>query len=145
MNETTSTQFSRTLRQVSLLWRSNIDRRLKPYGVSQVQWLTLYYISKSGKEMLQKMLAEKMAIEGATMVGILDRLVTAGFVERHECSHDRRGKTIHLLPAGHQLLEETTAIVQSLRDEVLDQIDDKELETCLTTLDKIYIKLNEIS
>jgi len=145
MIEPVSTQFSKKLRQVSLLWRLKLDRRLKPYGVSHVQWLTLYQISQSGEEMLQKKVAEAMAIEGATMVGIIDRLVTAGYVERHEYSHDRRGKIIHLLPAGRQLVEETIVIVQELREEILEHIDGNELATCLTTFDKIIKKLDDIS
>ncbi len=91
--------------------------------------------------MVQKKFAQAMAIEGAMMVRIIDKLVSTGYVERQECSYDCCGKTIHLLSAVSLLLEETKIIVQHLREEIQEHIDVDDPLSCLTTLDTIIKKL----
>ena len=143
--ESVPVQFSHKLGEVSRMWRTWLGRRLKPYGVSQAQWMALAQIARSGDGMLQKTLADTLGIEGATMVGLLDRLEAAGYVERRECSRDRRGKTVHLLPTAHQLLEETEEVVRQLREEILGHLPPEELAACLKTLNKIVKQVENLS
>jgi len=50
-------------------------------------------------------LAHLMGVSPATMTGIVDRLVAAGYVTRREDSHDRRVRRIELSPSGDELLD----------------------------------------
>lgn len=145
MTQKIAPQFSQTLGEVARMWRTWLGRRLKPHGVSQAQWMALSQLSRSGDGVLQKDLADTLGIEGPTMAGVLDRLVSAGYVERRECTHDRRGKTIHLLPAAHQLLDETQEVVEQLREEILGHIDSEELIACWKTLNKIAERVENLS
>jgi DNA-binding MarR family transcriptional regulator len=49
-------------------------------------------------------LAHLMGVSPATMTGIVDRLVAAGYVTRREDPHDRRVRRIELSPGGDELL-----------------------------------------
>lgn len=76
--------------------------RLAPYGVTPVQYALLWVLwegdGRSGAE-----LGERLQLDGATIVGILDRLEAAGLLERRPDAHDRRVNRIFLRPAGREL------------------------------------------
>ena len=71
-------------------WRGQVERELKPLGLTFVQWSTLTQISMSEGDLVQKDLALRVGIDSPTMVGVLDRLVKGELVERRTSSHDRR-------------------------------------------------------
>lgn len=50
-------------------------------------------------------LAHLMGVSPATMTGIVDRLVTAGYVTRREDPHDRRVRRVELSADGNELLD----------------------------------------
>ncbi|MEU0570983.1 MarR family transcriptional regulator [Nonomuraea sp. NPDC005983] len=51
-------------------------------------------------------LAQDLGVGLGTVTGIVDRLVTAGLVSRHEDPHDRRVRRVELTAAGAELVEE---------------------------------------
>ncbi|MER6951216.1 MarR family transcriptional regulator [Nonomuraea sp. NPDC000554] len=51
-------------------------------------------------------LAQDLGVGLGTVTGIVDRLVTAGLVSRHEDPHDRRVRRVELTGAGAKLVEE---------------------------------------
>ena len=77
-------------------WRTRLDQRLRPLGLSQGKWRTLMHLSQGGNKLTQKEIAERMGIEGATLAGLLDRLQNDGWVKRRGSAEDRRCKTVHL-------------------------------------------------
>lgn len=50
-------------------------------------------------------LAHLMGVSPATMTGIVDRLVSAGYVTRREDVHDRRVRRVELSDSGNDLLD----------------------------------------
>jgi DNA-binding MarR family transcriptional regulator len=52
----------------------------------------------------QLRLAGKLEVDRSTMVDLVDRLETAGFVERRPDPDDRRARLIHLTPRGRKAL-----------------------------------------
>src|SRR3984885_13020602 len=83
-------RFSDALHSTSRSWRQAVDRRLKHLGVSQASWMTIAIAAKARSSLSQSELADKLGVEGATMVAMVDRLVKAGLVARHPCPNDRR-------------------------------------------------------
>src|SRR2546423_14527865 len=79
-------------------WRTKLDRRLRPLGLSQGKWRTLIHLSQGGNKLTQKEIAERMGIEGATLAGLLNRLENDGWVERRGAAEERRGETGHPPP-----------------------------------------------
>ncbi len=121
--------FAVALGDVARLWRGQIDRRLRPSGLSFMQWLTLSQLSRAGSDVVQKDLAALVSIEGPTMVGILDRLVRSGLVERRVSSRDRRANTVHLTMSGHGKLREVEGDLRALREDMLAGLSGPDLET----------------
>jgi len=96
-------RFSGALHNTSRAWKAAIDRRLKYLGVSQASWTTIATIAKTDAPMSQIELANKLGIEAATMVTMIDRLSKAGLILREASPVDRRVKLIVLTEEGKAL------------------------------------------
>src|ERR1700723_3792281 len=102
-------RFSSALHNTSRSWRQALDRRLKFLGVSQASWMTIAVAAKAQEPLSQSELADRLAVEGATMVAMVDRLVKAGFVNREPSTTDRRVKRVVLTAAGMKIYEKVKA------------------------------------
>jgi MarR family transcriptional regulator for hemolysin len=120
-------RFSDALHSTSRSWRQAVDRRLKYLGVSQASWMTIAIAAKARSPLSQSELADKLAVEGATMVAMIDRLVKAGLVLREASTTDRRVKRVVLTPAGLKVYEKVRAEAAALRKELLANTDPKKL------------------
>jgi MarR family transcriptional regulator for hemolysin len=120
-------RFSDALHSTSRSWRQAVDRRLKYLGVSQASWMTIAMAAKARSPLSQSELADKLAVEGATMVAMVDRLVKAGLAMREASTTDRRVKRIVLTPAGLRIYEKVRAEAVALRKELLANTDPKHL------------------
>jgi MarR family transcriptional regulator for hemolysin len=120
-------RFSDALHSTSRSWRQAVDRRLKYLGVSQASWMTIAIAAKARSPLSQSELADKLGVEGATMVAMIDRLVKAGLVTREASTTDRRIKRVVLTPAGLNVYEKVKAEATALRKELLAGMEDKRL------------------
>jgi MarR family transcriptional regulator for hemolysin len=121
-------------------WRTKLDQRLRPLGLSQGKWRTLMHLSQGGNRLTQKEIAERMGIEGATLAGLLDRLENDGWVERRDSARDRRCKTVHLQRRSKSVLDKIFNAAHDLRTELIQDISQRDLETCIRVLSKIREK-----
>src|SRR3954470_342812 len=121
-------------------WRTRLDQRLRPLGLSQGKWRTLMHLSQGGNNLTQKEIAERMGIEGATLAGLLDRLQDDGWVERRGSAEDRRCKTVHLQRRSKAVLDKIFNTAHDLRTELLEDISQRDVETCINVLSKIRDK-----
>ena len=128
------------LNETARAWRTKLDQRLRPLGLSQGKWRTLMHLSQGGNRLTQKEIAERMGIEGATLAGLLDRLENDGWVERRDSAHDRRCKTVHLQRRSKSVLEKIFNAAHDLRAELIEDISERDLETCIRVLSKIREK-----
>src|ERR1700674_4905027 len=120
-------RFSGALHNTSRAWRQAVDRRLKYLGVSQASWMTIAVAAKARAPLSQSELADRLAVEGATMVAMVDRLVKAGLVIREPSTTDRRIKRVVLTQAGNLLYDKVRAEAAAFRKELLAGIDPKKL------------------
>src|ERR1700730_14272289 len=109
---------SRALHNASRAWRQALDRRLKYLGVSQASWMTIAVAAKARAPLSQSELADRLAVEGATMVAM---------VVREPSMTDRRIKHVVLTPAGTVLYDKVRAEAAAFRKELLANIDPKAL------------------
>src|SRR6202166_3562437 len=130
-------RFSSALHSTSRAWRQALDRRLKYLGVSQASWMTIAIAAKAHAPLSQSELADRLAVEGATMVAMVDRLVKAGFVIREPSTTDRRIKRVVLTPAGNLLYEKVQAEAAAFRKELLANIDPKALPAATDLLERL--------
>jgi MarR family transcriptional regulator, transcriptional regulator for hemolysin len=124
-------------------WRTRLDQRLRPLGLSQGKWRTLIHLSQGGNKRTQKEIAERMGIEGATLAGLLDRLQEDGWIERRGSAADRRCKTVHLQRRSKAVLDKIFNTAHDLRTELVEDIPDRDLETCIRVLTRIREKAEQ--
>lgn len=82
----------------------------------------------------QNELAEAMGVEPMTLIGFLDRLAAAGFIERVPDPSDRRAKCIFLTTEAGPVLEQVMAIAAGIRATATANIDDATLEALMNGL-----------
>src|ERR1700744_5629025 len=130
-------RFSDALHSTSRSWKQAVDRRLKYLGVSQASWMTIAIAAKAESPLSQSELADRLGVEGATMVAMVDRLVKAGLVAREASSTDRRIKRVVLTPAGVAIYEKVKTEADTLRKQLLAKMDAKKLQAATELLDNL--------
>jgi MarR family transcriptional regulator, transcriptional regulator for hemolysin len=130
-------RFSNALHGAARAWRQAIDRRLKYLGVSQASWMTIAVAAKAPEPLSQSELADRLAVEGATMVAMVDRLVKAGLVKREPSILDRRIKRVVVTDAGYRLFDTVKTEAAAVRKELLAKLDPKKLEAATDVLEAL--------
>ncbi|ACJ20051.1 MarR family winged helix-turn-helix transcriptional regulator [Coxiella burnetii] len=143
MHNTPDSRLPMMLFKTAAAWRNELDRRLKPLGLSQAKWRTLMHLARAEEPLSQKILAAKMGIEGATLVGLLDRLAKDQWIVRQPDANDRRTKKIFLTEKSQTIISQIKLTTDALKKEVLTGISKKDYEACLNVLGQIKDKLNE--
>ena len=105
--------------------------------MSQASWLTVAVAAKSKTPMAQIELANRVGVEGATMVAMLDRLANAGLVVRVPSATDRRVKLVTLTPAGLKLYDKVQIEAAAVRKQLLSGIDRKVLLAATELLEEL--------
>ncbi len=111
-------------------------RALAPLGISTAQAYPLVLIAQNDG-IRQGELADRLDIEGPTLVRMLDQLGALGLVDRRTDSADQRAKTLHLTPAGEALAERVEPVLYSTRARLLAGVSDDDLEVCLLVFDAL--------
>jgi MarR family transcriptional regulator for hemolysin len=130
-------RFADALHGTARSWRQAIDRRLKNLGMSQASWMTIAVASKARVPLSQSELADRLGVEGATMVAMVDRLAKAGFVVRQPCPNDRRINRVVLTESGNQLFETVRTEAAAVRRELLTTIDPSKLAVATELLEAL--------
>jgi MarR family transcriptional regulator for hemolysin len=128
---------ARLLWELPRLWRAALDRRLKPLGLSEAKWRTVLHLSRGAADMSQVELANLLGVEAPTLARLLDRLAADGWIERRADAHDRRVKTIHLLPKAANVIKQIDAVIFAMRKEIMRGIGKAEILACTHTLEKM--------
>ena len=139
--DVTREAFALELARMSRWWRTRLDERLRVIGLTQARWNTLLQLSRGGASLTQRELAERVGIEGPTLVRLLDGLETRGLIERRPVPGDRRANHVHLTEAAQPLLREINRIAAEVRCEVLADVHPDDLEACLRVLRSIGDRL----
>ena len=123
--------FGAALSVVARSYKAAADKAVVHIGLSQSMAWPLVMIGRLGNGIRPGMLADVLAIEGASLVRQLDQLADAGLVERREDAIDRRAKTLHLTPAGTRARAKIEASLDAMRTEMFDGVADADVEACL--------------
>lgn len=125
-------------------WRTKVNERLLPLGLSQAKWLTLLHLSRCPQGIIQKDLAGRIGIESPTLVRLLDRLEADGWVKRKASKLDRRSKAVYLTPKAQPTLRKIKKIVTDFRHQIFLDINEDELSMCLRVMTKIKGKIESL-
>ena len=130
-----------TISRTARTWRTKLDERLSPLGLTQARWLVLMHLSRMGGESLQKELAFIVGVEGPTLVRVLDGLERIGLVQRLGVEGDKRARLIRLTPKADSVISDIMRIGSKLRGEALAGISDEDLESFFRVLEAILANL----
>lgn len=144
MNQDKGEGLGALINDLSRTWRMRLDQRLKPLGLSQVQWRVLLLLARERKTLVQRELAERIGIEGPTLVQLLDRMARRGWVVRRASAADRRCKTVHLTPKARDIVQKIRRITRAFRRELLAVIPPDELRHCRRTLQALLKRAEEL-
>lgn len=132
--------FGLELSRVSRWWRTRLNERVKHLGLNQARWIVLLHLSRFGPTS-QRELAERVGVEGPSLVRVLDRLEDQGLVARRAADDDRRIKRIHLTADAEPVLQQLTEVATELRRELLADIPENSIETALQVLKAVGDRL----
>ena len=140
---TAEERFSAALHNTARAWRLEVDRRLKGLGVSQAGWMTIAVAARAKAPLAQIELAQRVGVEGATMVAMLDRLARAGLIVREPAQDDRRIKRVVLTPAGLALYDKVRVEAGAVRRRLLAGVDPRVLLAATELLEGIEAALED--
>ena len=129
----TSLRFGFLIHDVSRLRRVVVDRALKPLGITRSQWWVLAFLSRRDG-MTQTALASDLDLTKVAIGGLLDRMETAGFVERRADQSDGRARRVYLTRAGARTVNAIRESVETVELEILDRIPEEALAQAAETL-----------
>ena len=137
-DQTPELSVSFLLHDVARLLRKRFEQRARAakLGLTRAQWQVLANLARR-EGINQAALAQHLEIEPITLVRILDRLETAGLVERRQDPQDRRARILFLTEAAHPLMERIWKLAAEVRGEAmagLSEADRDRLMTLLSTM-----------
>lgn len=116
----------------------------KNAGVSLSQWRVVgALVIQPG--LTQKEIADKVGIEGATLVPIIDKMEKEGLLKRKPDSNDRRVNRIYLTQKADSLWESMVECALKIRKSSTKNISENDIQTTLETLRKISQNLTSFS
>ena len=104
-----------------------IGDRLRRIGVSIPQCDVLTTLSEA-EGVSQQELAQRLYVTKGNISGLLDRLETAGFVERRASASDRRQHSIYLTDKGRAVAEKAIAVQMKWIASTLGRMSEADLE-----------------
>jgi len=133
--------FGASLQVMARAYKAAADKAVGHIGLSLAMAWPLLMIGRLGNGIRPGVLADVLAIEGASLVRQLDQLAEAGLVERREDPGDRRAKTLHLTPAGTRARAKIEAALDAMRAEMFQGVADADLEACLRVFSALDARL----
>ena len=104
-------------------WRRMTRAVTMRFGIAEAGAAPLLWIGRLGEGVRQNILAERIGVEGASLVRVLDDLAAAGLISRKPDPTDRRANLLHLTERGRTLTGEVEAELNELRARVFGDLD----------------------
>lgn len=133
-------RFVRALLHTTRLLRSEWDRRLKRFGLSQASWHTIITIVKYST-LSQVELAGMLEVESTTVGAMVNRLASHGYLLRVTSDLDRRVKLIQLTERGHDVYREVDGMAKRFHEELFVGIDNEKLASTIRFFDLLQTSM----
>lgn len=113
----------------------------KNVGVTLSQWRVIVTLVVD-PGITQKEIADKVGIESATLVPVIDKMEQDGLLIRKPDSKDRRVNRIYLTPKSNSLWESILECALRIRKSSTKDVTENDLKTTMETLRKISQNLS---
>lgn len=127
--------------QIGFLLRKANQRHLSIFGrsipdLTPPQFAALAKLAEVGNTS-QNQLGQLVAMDAATIKGVIDRLKARGLVDLASHGSDRRRLVVSLTPAGRETVMALLPLAQGITDETLSPLSPREATTLLRLLSKL--------
>jgi MarR family transcriptional regulator, transcriptional regulator for hemolysin len=139
--ESPTKSFPLALTDAARGWRTKLDERLRPMGLSSAMWAVLRCLAESPVPLTQRELADLVGVEGPTLVRLLDRLEEGGWARRKADPGDRRVNRVELTEKAQPRYERLSRAGLELSVELLRGIPAEDIETARKVLSAIRERL----
>lgn len=137
-------EFAVELSTASRKMRTLFDSMVRERGLTLSRARALLHLSRYSP-VNQTELAAVLEIEGSTMVRLLDGLEEQGLVARNHVDGDRRAKLITLTASATAQVGELERLIGALRQTVLGNIAQKDLEVAVRILRQVVANVEHQS
>ncbi|MGO4108190.1 MarR family winged helix-turn-helix transcriptional regulator [Paenibacillus sp. YAF4_2] len=125
---------------IGLKLKKRADESIKELGLSSQQGKVIDYIYENqNNHIIQKDLADRFHLRGASITSMLQGLEQKGFIERKIPANNERQKNIYVLPKAVELIEGFNDSFQKVEDEIVQALNDEEKQI----LKNLLIRINE--
>ena len=105
-------------------------------GLTPMQWKVILALDVF-EDLSQKELADKIYVDGRTLVPVIDKMEESGLIERRPDPHDRRQNRIRLTKKAEGAVDSIIREIVRLRKSFYSGISEREEETLRKILKKI--------
>lgn len=117
---------------------------LEPHGLAFVEYSVLRILQAEPQRRLSpKQLSERIVLTTGAITKLVDRLESAGLVERRRDEKDGRGVQVQLTAAGNRVGQAASRSYTAGRERILAGLSEPEIRTTMASLDRL-IELLEI-
>lgn len=120
-----------------------INDELSKHGITYRQFQVIGWLVHEGEELTQAELAAKMAIEPPTLVGLLDRMESQGWIVRVACPDDRRKKLVRMAPAAEAVWGTMVETLFRVRAKATARLTAEQVESLKEILRTVHGTLGE--
>ncbi|MEG0446758.1 MAG: MarR family transcriptional regulator [Comamonas sp.] len=125
-------------------WRRLVEEQLAASGLTDATWTPLIHLRAWGDGVTQKELAERVGLDGSSLVRLLDILEGHAWVERRADAADRRSKRIFLTDEGHAAVDRIRATMLQAELAMLQDLSETEVEAMLGGVNKIRARIEQM-
>ncbi|MBI1309920.1 MarR family transcriptional regulator [bacterium] len=117
-----------------------LEAELAEFGITFRQFQVLGWLKLAGT-LSQVELAERMAIEPPTLVRILDRMESAGWILRGGDPSDRRRKLISVQPEAEPAWSQVVRVLKRVRNRATRDMSPDEVDLLQNLLQRVQVNL----
>jgi MarR family transcriptional regulator for hemolysin len=129
------------LTQVARAYKSAADKMAGDFDLSQATAWPIVMIGRLGDGVRPGAVADALGLEPPSLVRVIDQLIDAGLVERHDDASDRRAKTLHLTATGRQCATRLEKALIPFRRKLFENLDKSDIEACAHVLETLHVVL----
>ncbi|MGM1019831.1 MAG: MarR family winged helix-turn-helix transcriptional regulator [Bacillota bacterium] len=105
-----------------------LEKEFRPYNMTRSQWIAMYYIYTS-ESITQRELADKMSIKEPSVVRLVQKLESEGFLHRSGTHADKRVKQLELSDKGVQIYLDLLPVAEKFKDDTITSMSEEDLQT----------------
>jgi DNA-binding MarR family transcriptional regulator len=130
--------------QTALKLRTEMFRRLRPFGLTPEQWSVLDRLAEEDG-ISQRELAARTFKDQPTTARLLDKLMALGLVRRDDSTSDRRAFAIVITDSGRELRERIVPVAQAMNDDAGRGLSDEDRRQLFRMLNHLQKNMGRVT